>query len=251
MSTSIAGKVAITPKGEYDVDTTYTKLDLVRYANDGDIGVFLAKKTSVGQEPVMDSDTDYWQFLLKNQAIDVATLTTIGIVKPDGTTITIDADGTIHGTSELEPATTTTLGGIIVGDNLSIDSDGKLSADDGGSAEDISYDNTTSGLEADNVQDALTEINKDLQKIFVRDSITIPTSGWEEDEDYLKLDIEDENVTEDTVVNINLDLESLEIAENAGLKSLVVSSSGVFSLYADDVPENDMTGTITYQKGVS
>lgn len=39
---------------------------------------------------------------LQNVSVDVATTTDAGIVKPDGTTITIDADGTIHSASSVE-----------------------------------------------------------------------------------------------------------------------------------------------------
>ena len=64
---------------------------------------------------------------------DIATTSKAGIVKPDGTTITIDTDGTLHGAStySLPTASATTLGGIKVGDNLSITEDGTLSATGG------------------------------------------------------------------------------------------------------------------------
>ena len=62
---------------------------------------------------------------------DIATTSKAGIVKPDGTTITIDADGTLHGVESytLPTATSTTLGGIKVGENLSITEDGTLSGE--------------------------------------------------------------------------------------------------------------------------
>ena len=65
---------------------------------------------------------------------NVATTSTAGIVKPDGTTITIDGDGTLHGATSynLPTASTTVLGGIKVGDGLSITDDGVLSATGGG-----------------------------------------------------------------------------------------------------------------------
>lgn len=60
----------------------------------------------------------------------VATQQTAGIVKPDGTSITVDQDGTIHGaqTYVLPQATANTLGGIKVGENLTIGENGKLNA---------------------------------------------------------------------------------------------------------------------------
>ena len=60
----------------------------------------------------------------------VATTAVAGIVKPDGTTVTVDADGTIHGaqTYQLPPASQNTLGGVKLGQNLSMDADNKLNA---------------------------------------------------------------------------------------------------------------------------
>ena len=60
----------------------------------------------------------------------VATQQVAGIVKPDGTTVTVDQDGTIHGaqTYVLPQATAQVLGGIKVGENLTIGENGKLNA---------------------------------------------------------------------------------------------------------------------------
>lgn len=60
----------------------------------------------------------------------VATKIVAGIVKPDGTTITIDSDGTIHGaqTYRLPMASGNTLGGIKIGKNLTMQEDGTLNA---------------------------------------------------------------------------------------------------------------------------
>lgn len=65
----------------------------------------------------------------------VATAERAGIVKPDGTTVTVDPDGTIHGaqTYTLPVASPAVLGGIKVGANLSIDQNGILSSRGGAS----------------------------------------------------------------------------------------------------------------------
>lgn len=63
--------------------------------------------------------------------IPIATISVAGIVKPDGSTITIDADGTIHGanTYELPVASHTTLGGVKVdGTSITINPEGVISA---------------------------------------------------------------------------------------------------------------------------
>lgn len=62
-----------------------------------------------------------------------ATTETLGEVMADGTSITVDTDGTIHSTApvaELPIASESVLGGVKVGGNLSIDSNGVLSAQD-------------------------------------------------------------------------------------------------------------------------
>lgn len=67
--------------------------------------------------------------------LPVATTSTLGGIKPDGTTITVDSDGTAHGASsyELPIAGASTLGGVKVGSGLAIDSSGVLSATGGAS----------------------------------------------------------------------------------------------------------------------
>lgn len=60
----------------------------------------------------------------------VATSKVAGIVKPDGTTITVTEDGTIHGanTYSLPIAAANVLGGVKIGKNLTIGEDGTLNA---------------------------------------------------------------------------------------------------------------------------
>ncbi|MCM1324153.1 MAG: hypothetical protein NC218_08320 [Acetobacter sp.] len=69
------------------------------------------------------------------EIIPGATNTQTGLVKPDGTTITVDTDGTLHGanTYELPIASSTTLGGVKVGKGLKVDIDGVLTTSGGGS----------------------------------------------------------------------------------------------------------------------
>lgn len=76
--------------------------------------------------------------------------------------------------------------------------------------------------------------------------LEIPFDGWFLDETtgFYKLNIEDAEVTENSVVNINLDLASLEVAEYYGVKPVTESYGGGFSIYADDVPEIAMVGTM-------
>ena len=122
---AIAGRVAIVPKGDWSADATYKRLDAVTYNNT----LYFAKKdVPAGTET---SNTEYWSRSIVGGAGAIATTDDAGIVKPDGTTITVDADGTIHGsnTYELPKATTDTLGGVKPdGKTTFVNKDGVLSA---------------------------------------------------------------------------------------------------------------------------
>lgn len=56
---AIAGKVAITPKGEWNAQTAYTKLDLVFYEN----ASYVAIQPSTGVEPTNES---YWMLMVQS-----------------------------------------------------------------------------------------------------------------------------------------------------------------------------------------
>lgn len=62
--------------------------------------------------------------------LEPATYHSLGGVIPDGTTITVDADGTIHGAQQytLPAATATSMGGIVIGDGLTAN-DGLVDVD--------------------------------------------------------------------------------------------------------------------------
>lgn len=65
-----------------------------------------------------------------NYELPIATADTLGGIKVDGTTITVDADGTIHGTNiyELPTASDTVLGGVKVDNTtITIDENGVIS----------------------------------------------------------------------------------------------------------------------------
>lgn len=90
-----AGRVAIVPQGEWSADATYKRLDAVTHNN---TLYFAKKEVPAGTET---TNTEYWSKSIVGGAGAIATTEDAGIVKPDGTTITIDDDGTIHGQSEI------------------------------------------------------------------------------------------------------------------------------------------------------
>lgn len=92
---AIAGRVAIVPKGEWSADAAYKRLDAVTYNNT----LYFAKKEVPAG--TVTSNTEYWSKSIAGSAGSIATTENAGIVKPDGRTITIDEDGTIHGQSEI------------------------------------------------------------------------------------------------------------------------------------------------------
>ena len=69
--------------------------------------------------------------IIGGYVVAVATKDTLGGVKPDGTTITVDEDGTIHGanTYELPVASNTVLGGVKVDGDTIKSNNGVISAD--------------------------------------------------------------------------------------------------------------------------
>lgn len=100
----------------------------------------IAKSYAVGGTGTREGeDTDnakYYAAKAKEVSkVDIATEEKAGIVKPDGTTITVDEDGTIHGanTYELPNATNETIGGIKPdGKTTFVNTEGVLSAKGGG-----------------------------------------------------------------------------------------------------------------------
>ena len=58
-----AGRILIMPKGDYNAETEYEMLDLVKHNGTS----WLAKKESIGIEPSNDN-SEYWQNLFEPEA---------------------------------------------------------------------------------------------------------------------------------------------------------------------------------------
>lgn len=82
-----AGRIGFVPRGNFDPTVTYEKLDVVKYERSS----YVALRTTTGNLP---TDTTNFQPIAE---VLLATQNAPGIVKPDGTSITLDPDGTIHG----------------------------------------------------------------------------------------------------------------------------------------------------------
>lgn len=93
------GKVAIRPKGKYIVGAAYEMLDLVEHEGSSFLSI---KDTSIAPA----DDGVNWMLIAKKGIDDIATADLAGVVKPDGITITIDEDGTLHGASQVPEGVT-------------------------------------------------------------------------------------------------------------------------------------------------
>lgn len=118
-----AGRAAIVPKGDWSASVAYTRLDAVVNNNI----LYIAKIDVPSGTPL--TDTTYWFQSINGAAVPIATTTTAGKVKPDGTTITIDADGTIHGSANVDIATTSKAGIVKPdGTTITIQNDGTIAS---------------------------------------------------------------------------------------------------------------------------
>lgn len=68
-----AGRILIIPRGDYNANSTYDKLDLVKYKGTS----WLAKKNATGVEP-SKANADYWQDVFEPNIANNLTTTTEG-----------------------------------------------------------------------------------------------------------------------------------------------------------------------------
>lgn len=117
---NLIGRIAPVFKANYAADTAYKKMDVVLY----EYSLWLALQDTTGNAPpgipenadlTQPIKNDYWQLYIPGAQVaggesfvsktDIAQAPTetdpgkLGISKPDGETITIDSDGTLHGAS--------------------------------------------------------------------------------------------------------------------------------------------------------
>lgn len=131
-----AGKVSLRPRGRFNINETYERLDFVKF----NTGCYVALQTTTGNLP---TDTTNFMNLID---FDIANMSQIGLVKPDGESTTIDADGTLHAHAV---GSVTSFNGR-TGDVLPRPGD-YTSAQ-------VVYDNSDSDLSATNVKSAIDEL---------------------------------------------------------------------------------------------
>ena len=169
------------------------------------------------------SPADLVDYLTNTYQLPIATAGQIGAVKPDGTTITIDPDGTIHGAStyNLPTASATVLGGIKVGSGLSITDDGVLSAS-GGSSDLSNITDTDSGV-------AITDADSGLSS-----SHTINIATKTEDERYSYIECKSSGSSLSS--GLKFDLDNLTLM--GGSLNNTASNSGGIKLSFDALGSN-------------
>lgn len=97
----------------------------------------LAERWAVGRADVPESATDNSKYFAEQAkkfaeqaeniaGIGIATEEKVGIVKPDGDTITVDEDGTIHGATKVDIATPDKVGVVKPNNDFTIGEDGTL-----------------------------------------------------------------------------------------------------------------------------
>nr|DAF84451.1 MAG TPA: H-type lectin domain [Caudoviricetes sp.] len=86
---AIAGRVAIVPKGDWSADATYKRLDAVTYNNT----LYFAKKEV--PKGTITSNAEYWSKSIVGGVGAIATTEEVGIVKPDGKSMSVDESGTL------------------------------------------------------------------------------------------------------------------------------------------------------------
>ena len=99
------------------------------------------------------------------------------------------------------------------------------------------------------VQDKIKEL---ANSVIIVSDVTIASASWVNDTEksgYWYYDYLHTSITEDTVIDINIALASLEDA--SGIKSVTVSSAGSVRLYADAQPNVDIVADIVISKVVA
>lgn len=134
----IAGRVGFTWQGIYTAARTYTMLNVVAW-DDGNI--YFAANTTTGNPP---SDTSHW---VKMTDIVKATLNNLGVVKPDGTSITIDSNGVISATASAGVASFNGRTGAVLPANADY------------AADQVSFDSTYLPISAADVQVAIAALS--------------------------------------------------------------------------------------------
>ena len=90
----------------------------------------------------------------------------------------------------------------------------------------------------ENVESHKSETAKLIQ---IKRDVIIESTNWTEETDYWEYEISDEDVSKDSMVDVNVHKDSMEDAEDFRLQSFCESGSGTVTLYAEEEPTTDIT----------
>lgn len=127
-----------------------------------------ANKTTL--DSITEEDLINWNAKADIDDIPVIATTSVpGTVKPDDTTIKVDANGVITATAQTPDIATPLVAGIVKFDDetIGMDENNALYVIGGGQASGVLYSNTASELGATNVQDAIDEVNNSLAGCYI------------------------------------------------------------------------------------
>ena len=207
-----AGKVAVNPRGVFSSSATYERLDVVTYQSN----TYVALQTTQGNLP---TDTSSWAPWVK---LDNASMTVRGLVKVDGTSITADADGTIHGHAAAGVNSFNGREGDVLPELGDYD------------ANQIAYDNSNSGLASTDVNDAIDEL---AAKTFFIDRTSTPLS-FSTVGNTVQATVSDARVTANSFCYVCFTDACIQAAANANV--VVDSASGSIVFTADSTPSADL-----------
>lgn len=176
---------AVIPDGETIVDDG---AGVISVNIDGDTLVYNSTNQNVevnidGVTLVYDSNSNYLK-------VAKATASTLGAVKPDGSTTSVDANGALSVSMGLNALTdvTITSGTLAAGQVLAYNGSAFVNTAGSSTAANVSYDNTSSGLAANNVQAAIDEVEgrvdtaeSNITNKHKVTSKTVATTGWTSD----------------------------------------------------------------------
>lgn len=207
-----AGKVAVNPRGVFSSSATYERLDVVTYQSN----TYVALQTTQGNLP---TDTSSWAPWVK---LDNASMTVRGLVKVDGTSITADADGTIHGHAAAGVNSFNGREGDVLPELGDYD------------ANQIAYDNSNSDLASTDVNDAIDEL---AEKTFFIDRTSTPLS-FSTVGNTVQATVSDARVTANSFCYVCFTDACIQAAANANV--VVDSASGSIVFTADSTPSADL-----------
>lgn len=102
-------------------------------------------------------------------------------------------------------------------------------------------------VDSEEVWSAVDMLDEAQPKIYK--NVTIATNAWTKGVTYYETLIANDTIDENTFVNVNFSLASLNVVTDAGVLAIAESVDGGIKLYSTSIPATDVTCDYTVQKG--